>query len=168
MRILVPFSALLLLIVACNTTKESNTAVSEPPIEVREEPVKEVTANYRDTIMETDSTFEIGKACGVFFTPSDAQLQRLREEIGEDDFFTVMDDYGWYFAESTTYLEDHGIRTIMTSEKSARFHLLDGTVKTFHVSDSAPDWSPVLFNGKNTVQRIDLVNITAGYEAVFR
>ncbi|ASS50653.1 MAG: hypothetical protein A3D31_13910 [Candidatus Fluviicola riflensis] len=150
--------------VACTTPKESTNSSIEPEVEVR----KEKVLTYRDTIIETDSTFEIGKACGVFFTPSDAELQRLKNEIGEEDFFTVMDDYGWYFSESTTFLEDRGVKTIMTTEKDVRFHLLNGSVKTFHPVDTAIDWSPILYDGKNTIDKIDLVNIKAGYEAVFK
>lgn len=164
MRLLITsFSLLSLLIVACTATKESNTGI-EPKIEIP----KETVINYRDTIIETDSTFEIGKACGVFFTPSDAELERLKEEIGEEDFFTVMDDYGWYFSESTTFLEDKGIKTITTSEKNVRFHLLNGSVKTFYAGDTTLGWSPLLFDGNNTVQKTDLVNIQPGYEAVFK
>lgn len=162
MRFILP-SLLLVLTVACTTTKESNTVV-ETKIEVPKEPA----LSYRDTIIETDSTFEIAKACGVFFTPTDAELERMKKEIGEEDFFTVMDDYGWYFSESTTFLKDKGIKTITTSEKSVRFHLLNGSVKTFHPGDTAIDWSPLLFDGKNTIQKTDLVNIQPGYEAVFK
>lgn len=162
MRLIFPFLSLLLLVVACTATKESNSIESETV--VRKEPVM----NYRDTIVETDSTFEIGKACGVFFTPSDDELKRLKEEIGEEDFFTVMDDYGWYFSESTTFLQDKGIKTITTSEKNVRFHLLNGSVKTFYAGDTTLGWSPVLFDGKNTIQKTDLVNIQPGYEAVFK
>jgi hypothetical protein len=163
MRLLIIGSISLLLTAACTTTKESNTVV-ETKIEVP----KEQSVRYRDTIIETDSTFEIGKACGVFFTPSDAELDRMKKEIGEEDFFTVMDDYGWYFSESTTFLKDKGIKTITTSEKSVRFHLLNGNIKTFHAGDTAIDWSPLLFDGKNTIQKTDLVNIQPGYEAVFK
>lgn len=162
MRLIFPFLFLLLFVVACTTTKESNSIESE--IVVRKEPV----VSYRDTIVETDSTFEIGKACGVFFTPSDDELKRLKEEIGEEDFFTVMDDYGWYFSESTTFLEDKGLKTITTSDKNVRFHLLNGSVKTFYAADTTLGWSPLLFDGKNTVQKTDLVNIQPSYEAVFK
>ncbi|MES2556724.1 MAG: hypothetical protein V4604_11270 [Bacteroidota bacterium] len=164
MRLIASLSFFLLLVVACTTTRESSNSSIESEIEVRQERV----LSYRDTIIETDSTFEIGKACGVFFTPSDAELLRLKEEIGEEDFFAVMDDYGWYFSESNSFLKDKGIQTIMTSEKDVRFHLLNGSIKTFHPVDTTIDWSPLLFDGKNTIEKIDLVNIKAGYESVFK
>lgn len=156
------FIIVLLLFTAACTAPKKEPTVSENNVPVEEQ------VSYRDTIIETDSTFEIGKACAVFFKPSDAELKRLKKEIGEEDFFITMDDYMWYFAESTTFLEEKGLKIMTTSEKTVHVHLLNGTVKTFYPGDSTIGWSPLLYDGKNTVRKAEIVNIKAGYEAVFR
>jgi hypothetical protein len=161
MRLILPSLFLILLTVACTATKERN-AVSE------NKPPKEKLLSYRDTIVETDSTFEIGKACAVFFSPSDAELERLKKEIGEEDYFITMDDYMWYFSESSTFLEEKGLKTITTSEKSVHVHLLNGSIKTFYPGDTTIGWSPLLFDGKNTIKKTDLVNIQPDYDALFK
>lgn len=59
-----------------------------------------VIDRFRDTVLATDSTAEIGKACAVYFLPTNEQMSRLRDKVGEENFYIIADDYAWYQAQA--------------------------------------------------------------------
>lgn len=148
-----------ILFAACQTSKETIQAPADDRITN--------SPNYRDTIVETDSTLEVGKACAIFFTPTTTQWEALKREVGEDDFYTITDDYGWYLAESRTYLEEKGIAIREITPKKIRFHLYDGSLRVINPPDSI-NWNVLLYDGKLKIVEGSTVTISETYESLFR
>lgn len=146
-----------LLLVSCESEKDVlNTKT-----------VASSVVNYRDTIIETDSTLEIGKACAVYFTPTDAELETMKREVGEADFYTIMDDYAWYQAESSTFLEEKKLPVIQAETKKIRFHQTDGELSEYSPKDTSITWNIVLFDGKKTVTQSAAIGIEDAYRKLF-
>jgi len=148
-----------LLFGACQTSKD--------PIETPIESTISNGPNYRDTIVETDSTLEVGKACAVYFSPTPAQWEALKLEVGEDDFYTITDDYSWYLAESRAYLEEKGIAIREIAPKKVRFHFSDGSMHEMNPPDSI-NWNVILYDGKIKTAEGTTVDISSTYESLFR
>lgn len=146
-----------LLFIACESEKDAMTTKT----------ITTAAINYRDTIIETDSTLEIGKACAVYFAPTDAQLDIMKREVGEDDFYTIMDDYAWYQAESSTFLEDKKLTIVQAEKKKIRIHQTDGQLREYSPADTSITWNIVLFDGKKTVAQSPAIGIEDTYKKLF-
>lgn len=159
MRILSILFMSSLLFSACKT--------SQDPIEAPIDSHISNAPNYRDTIVETATTLEVGKACAVYFMPTAAQWEALKLEVGEEDFYTITDDYSWYLAESRTYLEEKGIAIREITPKKVRFHYSDGKIFEVNPPDSI-NWNVILFDGKVKTAEGTTVDISTTYESLFR
>lgn len=144
---------------ACQTSKD--------PIQAPVDSHGSTAPTYRDTIVETESTLEVGKACAVYFSPTPAQWEALKQEVGEEDFYTITDDYGWYLAESRTYLEEKGIALREIAPKKVRFHFSDGSIREVNPPDSI-NWNVILYDGIVKTVEGTTVDISATYESLFR
>jgi len=132
------------------STKPANTAVA--------------VLNYRDTIIETDSTVEIGKACAVYFMPTNQQMADLKDKVGEEDFYIIADDYAWYQAQSYTFLEEKGMSIVQAGERKVHFHLSDGSLREYSPTDTTNTLKVLLYNGKKQFLQTPSIDIESTYK----
>jgi hypothetical protein len=137
---------------------------SEKTLSVKPGNTVTIVSNYRDTIVETDSTAEIGKACAVYFLPTNEQMTQLKDKVGEEDFYAIADDYAWYQAQSYTYLEEKGLTIVQAGNRKMRFHLSDGSLREYSPTDTANTLKVLLYDGKKQFIQTHSIDIENAYK----
>jgi hypothetical protein len=125
---------------------------------------KNDTLHFRDTIIETDSLIYIGKPCAIIFYLSESDIDSLKTVYGEEDFYTIMDDYNWYVSEAITYLEKRKIPVMGANNRELKFIFAKENGNVYPPTEPG---KILLFNGKNGILSTYPIAIQAACDSLF-
>ena len=94
----------------------------------------------------------------LFVLPDSGEVQRLRQELGGDDFYVTADDAMWYQAAARTLVDSLRISHADVGRGEARF-LVRGRSSPFSWKDVDRTWFLVVYDGRTkpvVVSAIDL------------
>jgi len=94
----------------------------------------------------------------LFVQPDSAEVQRLRQELGDDDFYVTADDAMWYQAAARTLVDSLSIAHADVPRGEARF-LVRGRSTPFSWKDVDRTWFLVVYDGRSgpvIVSSVDL------------
>lgn len=87
------------------------------------------------------------KPIAVFLSPTDAQIEAMKKERGEKDFYIIADDAMYYQSLAFETLDTLKFPYCFTHEKNQKFKLGNGTVQT--LGQECQGWCLILWNGKD-------------------
>lgn len=96
----------------------------------------------------------------VFVWPDSLELNRLKLQMGAQDFYVAADDENWYRAQAFNLLDSLGIESTTVDHKKLRFRVAD-QIKEYDWSNYPAAWFVVLYDGRSEptlTHSIDLPN----------
>lgn len=102
----------------------------------------------------------IGFNCAILIYPTKEQVEQIKKQEGEANFYRIADDNQWYQALATESIDSAGIETIIVSEKYLRFK---GTEKIWELDirkKDLPAWNVMLFNRDKAPVIVSPVKLT--------
>lgn len=120
------------------------------------------------SIPANDFTLITEKA-GIFISPDTVEIERLKQEYGEEDFYTAADDNLYYEYEADKHLEQKGIKTIYPKTRYLKFKTSSGKEYFFDTKpESGPNWYLMLFDpSKNYPVIISTIDIVEEHNKYF-
>lgn len=131
--------------IALNTTQSATTAT---------------ILQYITHELDTHKMQQIGENCVVLIFPTDQQITAEKERIGEENFYIVADDNGYYMSNLIDVLDQMKIKTITCEKRILQFI---GSSKTYTIDldkenqPILPYWHAILFQKEKVPQFIELV-----------
>lgn len=115
-----------------------------------------------------DSAILIKGPCAVFVSPDTLEIDSLTKVLGEDDFYTVADDYVFYLGNAKSYLDSAGINVISTVEDTLKFLMNSGSVYIVPSKDSSSIYPVYFFNGNEPPLQVEVMDdYKTQFEKVF-
>lgn len=93
------------------------------------------------------------------------EIDSLKTVYGEEDFYTMMDDYNWYVSEAITYLEKRKIPVIAANNRKIQFIFTEEYKETIYQSPESGKM--LLFDGKNKLLPTYPIAIQAACDSLF-
>lgn len=97
--------------------------------------------------------------CVILIYPTEAQIERMKNDYGEEDFYIVADDNNWYQQKAAEIIDSLGIKRIIASEQ---YLILKGENKTWTLDirrNNLPSWNLVFFKRAREPQIISTVSL---------
>ena len=101
----------------------------------------------------------ISESAVLVVNPTDEQIEEMKKEYGEDDFYTIADDASFYQSNALMLIDSLGVKKI-NAEKP--FALLVGEDKPYTLSlrkKGAPGWMIILFHPKKTPEVVPAIDL---------
>jgi hypothetical protein len=114
--------------------------------------------NSDTTDMSSDLTIDFD--CAVLIYPTEAEIDEMKKEYGEDDFYVIADDNNWYQGRAIGMLDSLGIKKATVHGDSLRFK---GETKTWGFDlkrDSLIGWNLILFSRTKGPQVVSTADLT--------
>jgi hypothetical protein len=135
-------------------TVDSTSAQSE----TIENPFKLETYLFKGKVNGNDVQ-TISENSILIVNPTDAQIEEMKKEYGEDDFYTIADDASFYQSNAIMLIDSMGVKKT-TAEKP--FALLVGEDKPYTLNlrmKGAPCWMIILFNPKKIPEIVPAIDV---------
>jgi len=99
--------------------------------------------------------------CAVIVVPSDEQTEEMIKEYGEDDFFTMADDAGYYQSMAMELLDSLKVATVSAEKPYIRL-LGSGDTWTLNFRRKGlPGWNIVFFHQEKVPEVVPAIEVTA-------
>jgi hypothetical protein len=109
-------------------TLQSLGQVNTDTVSVDVNDLFKLTSYLDNKVIDTVSLLTIDFDCAFIIYPTDEQMEEMKKEYGEDDFFTIMDDGNYYHGTAIGLLDSLQITTVSATKPFVRFI---GTDKTW-------------------------------------
>lgn len=117
--------------------------------------------SYLSKIEIKNSNFEvIDFDCAILIYPTDRQIEEMKKENGEDDFYTIADDSQYYQGTAIRIIDSIGIKTITASKQFLR---LKGKDKSWDLDirkKNLPAWNIIFFKRTKEPKIISAIDLT--------
>lgn len=118
--------------------------------------------SYLSNAKVSDSSFEVVEFdCAILVYPTERQIDEMKKETGEDDFYTIADDCQYYQGVAIGIIDSIGIKTITASKQFLR---LKGNDKTWDLDirkKNLPAWNIIFFKTTKEPKIISTIDLTA-------
>jgi hypothetical protein len=126
------------------------------------EEYKEMYYNLQSYLTDADSpnTETIDFDCAILIFPTEEQIERMKKDYKEEDFYIVADDNNWYQSKAIDIIDSLGVKQITAKE---RYIKLKGENKTWTLDirrDNLPSWNLIFFKRTKDPQVISTVDLT--------
>lgn len=113
---------------------------------------------------DTSKVQVINFDCAVLIYPTHEQVEEMKKNEGEDDFYTIADDANFYQTRAIELFDSAGVKTAGTQKQFVKF-VGDESTWTLDVrKKNLPAWNVILFNKKKGPQPTATISLT--YELV--
>jgi hypothetical protein len=116
--------------------------------------------NYVTTNADKLRTEIIDFDCAILIYPTDEQIEEMRREMSEDDFYIIADDNNWYQGTAIGLIDSLNIRMITASE---RYVMLKGHRKSWTLDirkENSPAWNLIFFKTTKAPEVVSTVGLT--------
>ncbi len=97
------------------------------------------------------------KAVAIFIEPTEKELERMREENSEEDFYTIADDVMYHSAGASKFLEKRKIPVCFTTNEEHKFISKDN--EEYSMGKECRHWCLILWNGVGEPVDASIVDI---------
>jgi hypothetical protein len=184
------FISLLLLLISCsgNEIKVEKTKDADPTSSGKNDSLKDSLPGKPDEQVQTkdlnsyEESLKLGNYlveknsvkdfitingnCALIISPDEAQIEKLKAEMGEENFYVVADDNMWYQYEAGEYLEKKNVKVIHPDKRYLKF--ITGNKKEYYFDTRAiAGWTNVLFRPDSLPKLISSIGIEKECEQYF-
>lgn len=115
-----------------------------------------------------DSSVFIKGPVAIFIGPDSIESDSLKNILGEDDFYTIADDYVYYLAEARHLLDSAGIQSFNSEEDSLKFMTNGGQIFSIAAKDTETIFPVYFFNGMDAPVKVEVMDDYKGpFEKIF-
>jgi hypothetical protein len=101
--------------------------------------------NFITTDANESETETIDFDCAILIYPTGDQIEEMKNQMGEDDFYIVADDNNWYQGTAIGVIDSLNIKKFTASE---RYLVLQGDSKSWTLDirkDNSTSWNLIFF-----------------------
>lgn len=120
----------------------------------QEDKKEEDTLSYKvsyliDYVPDSSLTFDADSTKVVFISPDSLEIEHMKQEYGEEDFYTIADDNLYYDYEAYEFLKEKEFEYKSTDKRFVK--LIKESGKEIFVDTHKYDenWGVIIFNGKD-------------------
>jgi hypothetical protein len=111
--------------------------------------------------IDTNDLQQIDETVALLVYPSDEQIEEMKKEYGEDDFYTVADDANYYQGTAIGMIDSLGVKTVTAKNK---FILFQGKNKKSNWTldirgKNAPPWNVIFFKMDKKPEIVSTVDL---------
>jgi len=118
--------------------------------------------SYLDNkIVDTVSLLSIDFDCAFIIYPTDEQMEEMKREYGEEDFFTIVDDGSYYHGTAISLLDSLQITTVSATKPFVKFIGTDKTWTLNLTRKGLPAWNLIFFKRNREPEIIGTADLTA-------
>lgn len=123
-----------------------------------------IACNHREIKKEmtedstTDSALLIDGPIAVFISPDSLEADSLKTIFGEDDYYTLADDYVTYLGDTRRLLDSVGIPSFISEEDTLKFISSSGTVYSISAKDKEGIFPVYFFNGRDKPVKVEVMD----------
>ena len=101
----------------------------------------------------------------VGISPDSIQIEEMKNEYGEDDFYTVADDVMWYNGQMLEVIDSLKIEYVHTDKRLVRIKTPKDQIEIDN-DTSRVKWRYIYFNGKETLEKdvFEIIDLYKFYE----
>jgi hypothetical protein len=125
--------------------------------------------NYLVSSIPSKDFITVTEKAGVFISPDSIQIEHLKKENGEEDFYTVADDNIYFQHEASKFLKGKKFKVI---HPKARYIKFVSKGKEFYFdtkSKAAVGWTAILFSPeKPSPKVVNAADIELEYQEYFK
>jgi hypothetical protein len=105
------------------------------------------------------ASFEVGsqesKVCpsihtgpiAIFIDPTDEELDKMKKDNGEEDFYTIADDNVYFNSQASDYLKEKNVASCHTENEKHAFITKDN--KRYELDKACSYWCLIIWNGRD-------------------
>jgi hypothetical protein len=116
--------------------------------------------SYVTTKVEDSRTETIDFNCAIFIYPTDEQIEEMKKQMGEDDFYIVADDNNWYQGTAIGLIDSLNIKKVTAWE---RYLTLKGNSNSWTLDirkENLPAWNLIFFNRTKEPKVVSTIDLT--------
>jgi len=87
--------------------------------------------------------------CGIFISPNSIDIEKMKKEYGEEDFYTVADDNMYYDNEASKFLDSVQYKCIYPKARYLKFTVNNETICIDTKSRFKSGWLRILYSVNN-------------------
>jgi hypothetical protein len=165
----VSIGLLIMVLVACARTKDSQTQTTDlTTSHLRLQDTARIDINQLyllesylyDQPLDTAQVIEVDFDCAILVFPSDEQIQQMKIEYGEQDFYIIADDNNWYQGTSIGLLDSANVMKVTPKKQFVRLVGNEGTWTINLRRTGALAWNLIFFNQEKKPEIISTVDLT--------
>jgi hypothetical protein len=107
---------------------------------------------------------EIDSTCAVLIYPTNQQVDKMKKEYGEEDFYIVADDGNYYQGTAVGMLDSLKVSSISAEKNVLKFVGKDTLWLVDIRKEGAPEWNIIFFNRKKSPEVVSVADLT--YEQI--
>lgn len=105
----------------------------------------------------------------MFYEPASAQIEKRKKAIGEDDFYTGVEDYAYYLNAAHDYLDSTKLPLLDAKGKQFLKFISNNQTEQIIKLDTLPElWGIYLFNSAKSAKAINITMIEEEYKSYFK
>lgn len=133
---------------ATDSVKQSESAdsIATGQASASDDKIMDIATYLVNPVSDTALFIEIKSACAIFSEPSMKELDNMKNEMGDEDFYTVEDDEAFYKSEAGNKLDSMNIRQIYTTKRYLKLKKSDNKLIFVDTRAVKDNWPLVLFN----------------------
>lgn len=116
--------------------------------------------SYLTMDIDSRKTDTVDFDCAILVYPTDEQIEEMKKEVGEEDFYTIADDAQFYQGTAIGMIDSVGIRTTTANKQFLR---LKGQAKTWDLDirkKNLPEWNIIFFRTTKEPKIISAIDLT--------
>lgn len=114
---------------------------------------------YAESV-DTSQVDVIDKDCALIVYPTDQQIEDMKKEYGEDDFYTLADDAMFYQSSASENLDSVGIQSLAMKKRYIRFKGANRSWDLDIRKKGAPEWNIILFKRDKAPKVVTGIDLT--------
>lgn len=143
---------------------------NQPRNKKPEQTITDTTTAPSPIIMAGADTLVVTRKAAVFYEPDSMQIEKRKQAVGEDDFYTGVEDYAYYLNAAHDFLADTKLPIMEAKSKKVMEFIGNKQTKQFIKMDTLSDlWGIYFFDpAKGNAKQVDMTMIEEEYKAYFK
>ncbi|AXT63371.1 hypothetical protein D1816_24515 [Aquimarina sp. AD10] len=116
------------------------------------------------TSVDLNDLFIANEKSIISVYPNETEIEKMKEEIGEEDFYTVADDANNYSYEADIFIKSRSMKSYSTDKRFIQFVMKDGDTVYVDTDKIESKWVMVLCDGYDKPYSSSLIDIEMNFE----
>ncbi|WP_147405041.1 hypothetical protein [Aquimarina sp. AD10] len=134
------------------------------PIKENLERIKKEKILVNKTSVDLNDLFIANEKSIISVYPNETEIEKMKEEIGEEDFYTVADDANNYSYEADIFIKSRSMKSYSTDKRFIQFVMKDGDTVYVDTDKIESKWVMVLCDGYDKPYSSSLIDIEMNFE----
>ena len=127
-----------------------------------------ILENYLIASLPDTNFLVIDKNAAIFIEPDSSEVEQMKREVGEENFYIGSDDNGYYYYLARKFSEKQNLPVINPSNRYLKFIGINNAVFCFDTkAKAARGWTTILFRPDSLPKIINPVDIESEYKLYF-